>query len=116
MNNSRMIRVNEEILKESSQIIRGEIKDPRVTSMVTVTRVDTTNDLKYCKIYVSVLGDDKSKSDAIEGLTNASGYIRKRLATSINLRSTPSVKFILDDSMEYSMKISKLIKEANNRE
>ena len=116
MNSSRMIRVNEEILKEASQIIRGEIKDPRVTSMITVTRVDTTNDLKYCKIYVSVLGDDKSKKDAIEGLTSASGYIRKRLATTVNLRTTPSIKFVLDDSVEYSIKISELIKEANNRE
>ena len=115
MNNARMVRVNEEILKEVVEIIRNEIKDPRVSSMTTVTKVDTTNDLKHCKIYVSVLGDDKQKKDAIEGLTSASGFIRKTLASNINLRYTPNLKFVLDESAEYSIRISKLIDEANKK-
>ena len=115
MNHTRMTRVNEEILKEVAELIRTEMKDPRVSNMTTVTKVDTTNDLKHCKIHVSVLGDENQKKETIDGLQSASGFIRKRLAETINLRYTPNVKFILDESAEYSIKISKLIDEANKK-
>lgn len=111
--NSRLIRINDEILREVSNILRAELKDPRVGVMTSVMKVDTTNDLKYCKVYVSVLGDDKQKEDVLTGLKNASGFIRKQIAARINLRNTPEFKFILDDSIEYTARINKLIAEAN---
>jgi len=113
---NRMIRINDEILREVANIVRSEIKDPRVTSMTTVVKVETTNDLKHCKVFVSILGEKQEKAEVLEGLKNASGFIRKRLAEKINLRSTPEVKFILDESLEYSIKISKLISEVNSGE
>lgn len=114
-NNTRMIRINDEIKKEVSEILRSEIKDPRVGVMTSVLKVETTNDLKYCKLYVSVLGNDKEKDEVMLGLKNAGGFIRKELAARINLRNTPELKFILDDSLEYSIKMSKLIDEVNGR-
>lgn len=112
-NNNRMIRINDEIKREVSEILRAGLKDPRVGVMTSVLKVETTNDLKYCKLYVSVLGDDKQKAEAMEGLKKASGFIRKELAMKINLRNTPELKFILDDSLEYSIRMSKLIDEVN---
>lgn len=110
--NSRIVRINDEILREVAIIIRSELKDPRTSNLISVINVDTTSDLKYCKIYVSVLGDEKTKQEALQGLKNASGFIRKQLATRINLRNTPELKFVLDDSLEYSIKMNTLIKEA----
>lgn len=112
-NNNRMIRINDEIKKEVSEILRSGLKDPRVGVITSVLKVDTTNDLKFCKLYVSVLGDDKEKEDVMEGLKNASGFIRKELASRINLRNTPQLKFVLDDSLEYSIRMAKLIDEVN---
>lgn len=104
-------RVNSEVLKELSEIIRSEIKDPRVKPMTTVTEVEVTNDLKYCTAYVSVLGNEDEARDTLEGLKKASGFIRKELARRINLRNTPEIRFILDNSLEYGIKMSKLIDE-----
>lgn len=114
-NNTRMIRINEEITREAANIVRQELKDPRLgaMTMVSVLKADTTNDLKYCKIYVSVLGDDRQKKEAMEGLKNATGFIRRLLAERINLRNTPEIKWILDDSVEYGFRITKLIDEVN---
>jgi len=81
--------------------------------MVSVTKVDTTSDLSYSKIYVSIMGDDEQKKEVLEGLKNAAGFIRGRIASSVNLRNTPELRFILDDSLEYSLKMSKLISDAN---
>lgn len=110
---NRQIRINDEIMRETATIIRSELKDPRIGSLVSVTKADTTADLKYCKIYVSVLGSDKEKSDTMDGLKSCSGYIRKELARRINLRNTPELKFILDDSLDVSFKMDELIKKAN---
>lgn len=109
--NPRITRINDEIKKELSEIIRSSIKDPRVSFMTSVLKVDTTNDLKYCKVYISVLGDDNQKIDALNGLKNASGFIRKQVASNINLRSTPEFSFFLDDSLEYSDKIYRILNE-----
>lgn len=120
--NNRIARINDEILMEVANIIRTEIKDPRVSDvMVSVIRVDTTSDLKYCKIYVSILGNDKVKEEALEGLNKSSGYIRKEIARRINLRATPELKFLLDESLDYSIKMEGLMKQvregyANNDE
>ena len=110
-NNNRMTRINDEILKELSQILRSEIKDPRVGVMTSVLRVDTTPDLKYCKAYISVLGNDDEKASVMKGLKNATGFIRRLLAQRVNLRNTPELIFKLDVSVEYSIRMSKLIDE-----
>jgi ribosome-binding factor A len=113
-NSNRMIRINDEIKKEVSEILRADMKDPRVGVITSVIKVDTTNDLKYCKVYVSVLGDDEKKQEVMNVISKASGYIRSLIANRINLRVTPELKFILDDSLEYSFKIDKIIKDINN--
>lgn len=113
-NSNRMIRINDEIKKEVSEILRADMKDPRVGVITSVVKVDTTNDLKYCKVYISILGDDEKKQEVMQVITKASGYIRSLIANRINLRVTPEFKFILDDSLEYSFKIDKIIRDINN--
>ena len=92
-----------------SNIIRGGIKDPRVAPMTSVVAVEVAPDLKTCKAYISVLGDEEAKKNTIAGLRSAEGYIRTMLAKSINLRNTPQITFILDQSIEYGVKMSKMI-------
>ncbi len=111
--NTRQIRINDEILKETAIIIRSELKDPRIATMVSVTKVDTTADLKYSKIFISVLGSDREKKETMEGLKSCSGFIRKELAKRINLRNTPQLSFVLDDSLDTSFRIDELLREAN---
>ncbi len=110
-NNTRISRINDEIFKEVSQIIRGELKDPRVGAMTSVVRVETTPDLKYCKIYVSVLGDEAQKDSVMKGLKNASGFIRHQLAQRVNLRFTPELTFKLDESAEYAVRMNQLMEQ-----
>ena len=112
--NTRMIRINDELQRELANIIRGELKDPRIGVMTSVLRVETTQDLKYCKIFISVLGNDEEKKEVMKGLKSASGYIRHLLAERINLRITPELMFRLDDSVEYGIKMSKLIEQISN--
>ena len=81
--NTRMIRINDEIKKEVSTILRGELKDPRVGVITSVLKVDTTNDLKYCKIFVSILGDDEKKEEVMQVLNRASGFVRSLIAKRI---------------------------------
>ena len=108
-NSIKNTRINGEVLKELSNIIRGEIKDPRINPMTSVVAVEVAPDLKTCKAYISVLGDEKSQQDTIKGLKSAEGYIRMLLAKNINLRNTPQIMFILDQSIEYGVKMSKMI-------
>ena len=108
-NSIKNTRINGEVLKELSNIIRGEIKDPRINPMTSVVAVEVAPDLKTCKAYISVLGDEKSQQDTIKGLKSAEGYIRMMLAKNINLRNTPQITFILDQSIEYGVKMSKMI-------
>lgn len=111
-NSIKNTRVNMEVQRELSEIIRTEIKDPRVSSaMTTVVAVEVTPDLKYCKAYVSVLGGDEAAQDAITGLKKAVGYIRRELARRINLRNTPEISFVLDQSIAYGINMSRLIDE-----
>lgn len=109
--NPRINRINDEIKKELSEIIRSEIKDPRVSFMTSILKVNTTNDLKHCKVFISVLGDQKQKTDALNGLKNSAGFIRKQIATKINLRCTPEFHFFFDDSLEYSDKINRILNQ-----
>lgn len=111
-NSIKNTRINMEVQRELSEIIRSEIKDPRVTgAMTTVVSVEVTPDLKYCKAFISVLGDQEKAKDAIVGLKSAVGYIRRELARRINLRNTPELTFILDQSIEYGVNMSRLIDE-----
>lgn len=104
-------RVNGEIQRELSVIISREIKDPRIAPMTSVTDVMVTQDLKYCKVYISVLGDENVANDTILGLKSAAGYIRRELARRVNLRNTPELSFVLDTSISYGMEMSKKIDE-----
>lgn len=111
-NSIKNTRVNGEVQRELGEIIRTEIKDPRVTgAMVSVVSVEVTPDLKYCKAYISVLGGEDAARDAIAGLKSAVGYIRRELARRVNLRNTPEISFILDQSIEYGVHMSRLIDE-----
>ena len=108
-NSIKNTRINGEVQKELSIIITREIKDPRISPMTSVVSVEVTPDLKYCKAFISVLGDEKAQQDTLEGLKSAVGFIRKALARSVNLRNTPEITFCLDQSIEYGVNMSKLI-------
>jgi len=111
-NSIKNTRINMEVQRELSEIIRMEIKDPRVSAaMTSVVAVEVTPDLKYCKAYISVLGNDEVARNALVGLKSAVGYIRRELARRINLRNTPEISFVLDQSIEYGVNMSKLIDE-----
>lgn len=115
-NSVKNTRINGEVLKELSNIIRSEIKDPRINHMTSVVAVEVAPDLKTCKAYISVLGDEKSQKDTITGLKSAEGYIRRQLARTVNLRNTPEIRFILDQSIEYGINMSKLIDEVTEHD
>ena len=102
-------RINGEVQKELSRIISREIKDPRIHPMTSVTQVMVTPDLKECKAYISVLGNEEAQADTLAGLKSASGYIRRELARSINLRNTPEITYCMDQSIEYAINMSKKI-------
>ena len=111
-NSIKNTRINGEVHRELSNIIRGEIKDPRINPMTSVVAVEVAPDLKTCKAYISVLGDEESQKDTLKGLKSAEGFIRTKLAKSINLRNTPEIQFVLDQSIEYGIAMSKkIIKE-----
>lgn len=110
---NRIDRINEEAKKEISSIIR-ELKDPRVVNgLCSVVSVDITKDLRWCKAYVSVLGDDTKRAEAIKGLKSAAGFVRKELAHRLGLRYTPEIVFVLDNSIEHGAHINKLLHDIN---
>ena len=105
-------RINGELQRELSRIISREIKDPRISPMTSVVDVVVTPDLKFCKAYISVLGDQDAVDSTFAGLNSAMGYIRRELAHSVNLRNTPEITFIMDQSIEYGVSMSHKIDEA----
>ena len=116
MANYRGGRINEEVKREISTIIRNEIKDPRLTAMVSVTDVKVTKDLRYAKVFVSIFGkDDEEKNNTFIALKNASGYIRREIGQRINLRYNPQIIFELDDSINYGMYIEELIQKVKDK-
>ena len=115
-NSIKNTRINGEVQKELSSIIRGEIKDPRIHPMTSVMDVEVAPDLKTCKAYISVLGNQEAKEATIRGLNSAEGYIRRQLARNLNLRNTPEIRFILDESIEYGVNMSKLIDDVAKRD
>ena len=110
-NSIKNTRVNGEVQRELSNIIRGEIKDPRINPLTSVVAVEVAPDLKTCKAYISVLGDEESQAKTLAGLKSAEGFIRSKLAKTVNLRNTPEIRFVLDQSIEYGVKMSKMIDE-----
>ena len=109
-NQTRLGRINEEYRKEISSIIDRDLKNPNVTGLISVTKVKVTNDLKYARVYVSIL-NSKNIKDTLAGLKKSSGYISSELAKRVNLRNTPELVFELDDSIEYGTKIDAILKE-----
>jgi ribosome-binding factor A len=109
----RLIRINDEIARASANVIRSEMSDPRIGSVVSVMRAETTADLKFCKIFIGVLGDAKAQQETMTALAKAAGFIRCRLAEIINLRLTPTLTFVHDDSVEHGMRMNRLIEEVN---
>ena len=110
------MRINEEVHRELSNIIRGEIKDPRIHPMTSVVAVEVAPDLKNAKAYISVLGDEQAQKDTLLGLNSASGYIKRTLAKNVNLRNTPEIHFVLDQSIEYGVNMSKMIDDVRKKD
>jgi ribosome-binding factor A len=102
-------RINEEIKREVSEIIRNEVRDPRLTAMVSVTRVDVTKDLRYAKVFVSVFGNDEEKKNTLSALKNSAGFIRREVGHRVNLRFTPEITIELDNTIEHGMHINALL-------
>ena len=112
-NSIKNTRINGEMQKALAEIIRGGIKDPRISPLTSVVAVEVAPDLKTCKAWISVLGDEDVQKSTLEGLKSAAGYIRNQLAKEINLRNTPELLFIMDQSIAYGVNMSKLIDEVN---
>jgi ribosome-binding factor A len=115
-NSIKNTRVNAEVQHELANLIREGIKDPRIHPMTSVTAVEVAPDLKTCRAYISVMGNEEAKNNTIAGLKSAEGYIRRQLAKNINLRNTPEIRFILDESIEYGVAMSELIDEVTGKE
>ena len=112
-NSVKNTRINGEVQRALANIIRGEIKDPRISLLTSVLAVEVSPDLKTCKAWISVLGDKKAQDDTLAGLRSGVGFIKGKLAKMVNLRNTPDIQFIMDASIEYGVNMSKLIHEVN---
>ncbi|MCM1162389.1 MAG: 30S ribosome-binding factor RbfA [Roseburia sp.] len=110
-NSLKNTRINGEVQKVLADVIRGEIKDPRISSLTSVVAVEVSPDLKTCKAWISVLGDEKAQEDTLAGLKSAEGFIKNKVAKTINLRNTPEITFIMDQSIAYGVSMSKKIDE-----
>lgn len=109
-------RINEEMKKEISSIIQNDVKDPRMSAMVSVTRVDVTKDLRYAKVFVSIFGKEEGKKGTLEALKSSSGFIRHEIGKRINLRYTPELLIELDTSIERGMHIDELLHQIKGKE
>ncbi len=108
-NSIKNTRINGEVQRVLAEIIRGEIKDPRISPLTSVVSVEVAPDLKSCKAWISVLGDEEERKATYQGLKSAEGFIKSKLAKEINLRNTPAITFIMDQSIEYGVSMSKKI-------
>lgn len=113
-NSMKNMRINEEVHRALSNIIRSEIKDPRLNPMTSVVAVEVAPDLKTAKAYISVLGDLESQENTLKALKSAEGYIKRQLAVKVNLRNTPQIKYVLDQSIEYGVLMSKKISDVRS--
>lgn len=112
-NSIKNTRINGEVQRVLADVIRGEIKDPRINPLTSVVAVEVAPDLKSCKAYISVLGDESSVQDTLAGLNSAKGFIKNQLAKKINLRNTPDITFVMDQSIAYGVEMSRKIAEVN---
>ncbi len=112
-NSLKNTRINGEVQRALAEIIRGGIKDPRISSLTSVVSVEVSPDLKTCKAWISVLGDEEAQKSTLEGLKSAAGYIKNQLAKEVNLRNTPEITFIMDQSIAYGVNMTRLIDEVN---
>ena len=112
-NSVKNTRINEEVHRVLAEIIRSEIKDPRINPLTSVVAVEVAPDLKTCKAWISVFGNEDSQKDTLAGLKSAEGYIKNQLAKKINRRNTPEIRFIIDQSIEYGVNMSKMIDDVN---
>ena len=110
---SRIDKINEEVRREIAAVIR-ELKDSRIPMMTSVVKVDVTNDLRYAKAYISVMGNDEEKKAAIKGLTAAAGFIRREIGSRIKLRCVPEFNFVIDTTIEYGAHINKLLNDISS--
>ena len=110
MSGHKIDRISEDIRRELSAIFRT-LKDPRISSMITVLRVDVTNDLSYATIHVSTVEGEDKTAESVKGLKSARGYIRKELASALSLRHVPELRFVADNSIAYSAQINKILKD-----
>lgn len=110
-NSVKNTRVNTEVQRVLAEIIRAEIKDPRISPLTSVVDVQVAPDLKSCKAWISVLGGGEARESTLQGLRSAEGFIRSRLAKTINLRNTPVITFVMDQSIEYGVNMSHKIEE-----
>ncbi len=115
-NSVKNTRVNGEVHRALAEIIRSGIKDPRINPMTSVVTMEVAPDLKTCKAWISVLGDEEAQKDTIAGLKSAEGYIRSLLAKTVNLRNTPEIRFILDQSIAYGVSMTKKIDDINRED
>lgn len=106
-------RLSEDIKRELSAMLR-ELKDPRISKLLSIVRVEVSGDLSHCKVNVSAIEGFEKTKESVEGLTSASGFIRRELTNRLHLRKCPEMKFIADDSIEHSAQISKLIKDVTD--
>ncbi|MBR5137319.1 MAG: 30S ribosome-binding factor RbfA [Clostridia bacterium] len=112
----RIVRISEEIKRALSVILQGSIKDPRMPKFVTVMRVDVTRDLKYAKVYISVMGSQEDKKNCLICLKNATGFIRREIGRKVIIRSIPELTFVIDDSVDYGFKIDKILNEIKEKD
>ena len=110
-NSIKNTRINGEVQKVLADIIRGQIKDPRISPVTSVVAVEVSPDLKNAKGWISTLGDEKAREDTLAGLKSAEGYIRNQLAKEINLRNTPQITFVMDQSIAYGVSMTRKIDE-----
>ena len=108
-NSIKNTRINGEVQRELSLLIRNELKDPRISMMTSVTLAEVAPDLKTCKVYISVMGSEEERAATMDGLQSAAGFLRRMLARNLNLRNTPELILIQDNSIEYGVKMSHLI-------
>ena len=116
MKQVRVSQIGEEIKRVISQLIRTKIKDPRISDMVSITEVRVTNDLSFAKVFVSVFGSEDEKNDTLEGLRNAEGFIKKEIGRNVKMRIMPKLIFELDDSVEESLRLEKILEEIKTKE
>ncbi len=114
-NSPKNLRINQEVQRELANIIR-ELKDPRIGLMTSVMDSYVAPDLKTCKVYISVLGDEEAQKATMKGLNSAKGFIRHELAERLNMRNTPELTFVLDRSIERGVEMSKLIDEVRAKD